>query len=164
MIGAEEENLNNGWSHGKYVDYWSFVHFLTGAILGIMSIILSLPHVLSFIVIVVLLTLYEGIEMLGRVSEGIGNIISDIIIGAVASALAIFYLPEILSKPNLLGLLSICIFVNLICVSEGWKNYLKRKASAGDFYTYILWTLYFIYVLGSLIALMSLGYFIAGFF
>ncbi|MBP6884160.1 MAG: hypothetical protein KBC06_02920 [Candidatus Pacebacteria bacterium] len=163
-MSAVKELFASGWSHGKYVDYWSFVHFLTGAILGIGSIILTLPHFFSFVLILVLLIAYEGIEMLGRVSEGIENILSDIVIGGAGSALTIFYLPQILSTPNLLGLLSLCIFINLICVSEGWKNYLKRKASSGDFYTYILWTLYFIYVLGSVLALTSLVYFIAGFF
>ena len=147
-----------GWSHGKYLDYWSFVHFLTGLILGIGVIIFSFNPLVSFIIIFILLCLYEVVEILVKVSENFENILLDIVVGSIGSLVAIFLLPQIVSKQNILGILSLCIVVNLLCVSQGWKNYLKRKASQGDFYKYILYTLYSVYVLGILVAVISSFY------
>ncbi len=155
----ETKNIfNAGWSHGKYFDYWSFVHFLTGVILGIGVIIFSLNHFVSLVVIFILLSLYEVMEILARVSEDFENILLDIVVGSIGSMVAIFLLPQIVSKQNILSILSLCIIVNLLCVSRGWKNYLKRKASQSDSYKYILYTLYAVYVLGILVAAVSFFY------
>lgn len=150
--------LNTGWSHGKYVDYWSFVHVLSGVILGIVATLFSDNHLLSFIIIFVLLVVYEGAEMLVKVSEGTANIVLDIIIGAVGSAFSIFILPQILSKQNTLGVLSLCILTNLFLVSLGWKNFLKHKSTENGSYLHVLYTLYFIYVAGTAVAIVSLLY------
>ncbi len=154
----EKKFFNAGWSHGKYFDYWSFVHFLTGVILGIGAIIVSAHNFLSFVLIIILLIIYEGLEKKVKVSENFENMLSDIIIGSAGSAVAIFLLPNIISSRDIFGVLGLSIIINLICVSKGWKNYLKRKAEQGSSYIYILYTLYYIYTLGAFIAITSLVY------
>jgi len=155
---TKKQILNTGWSHGKYVDYWSFVHILSGVILGIGATLFASNHLLSFTVIFILLVAYEGAEILVRVSEGMANIMLDIIVGAVGSAFAIFLLPQILSRQDTLGILSLCILVNLFLVSLGWKNFLKNKATENGSYMHVLYTLYFIYIAGTVVAVVSLLY------
>ena len=150
--------FHTGWSHGEYFDYWSFVHFLTGVILGIGAIIISFPRFPSLIFIIVMLTLYEGIEMLVKVSEGFKNILLDIIVGGLGSWVAIFFLPQIMSKQDILGVLSICIVISLMLVYGGWHNFLKRKATQSNSYKIILYALYFVYISGILIIILSFYY------
>ena len=147
--------FKTSWSHGKYLDYWSIIHFLTGIILGIGTFIISLHPLVSFILIFILLSSYEWIEMLVRVSEGFENILLDVIIGSLGAGISIFVLPEILSEQNILGILSLAVIANLIYVYHGWKNFLKVKAARAGSYTHILYTLYGIYILGILIIISS---------
>jgi len=150
--------LNLGWSHGRYVDNWSFVHFFTGIILGIGAIIISSQHFWAFILILLALIIYEYIEILAKVSEGFRNILSDIVIGGLGSALAIFLLPEIMAKQNIFGILGLCVVADLILLFHGWKSFLQRKASEGSSYKHILYVLYFLYISGTLITIASFTY------
>lgn len=146
------------WSHGRYLDLWSFVHFTTGIILGVFASLFSLNEIFSFMVIISLLILYEGIEILGKVSEGPWNILLDIIVGGLGSAFVIFWLGEITTKRNMAGILSLSIAIALLLVSLGWKNFLKRKAKDANSYRGALYALYFIYLLGTTTIFISSFY------
>ncbi len=153
-----KKNFNPSWSHGRYVDYWSFVHLLTGAIFGMIAMLISLPATISFVAILVGLCLYEGAEILAGVSEDIENVLSDIVIGSVGAAITIFLLPHLASKQDMFGLLTLCITLNLLCISAGWKRYLQRKASRGKSYARTLYALYITYICGILVGAISLFY------
>ena len=99
-----------------------------------------------------------------RDNEDFENVLTDIILGAIGSAVAIFFLPDIISKQNIYLVLSLCIITNLICLFFGWKNYLKKKSSQSSSHGYILYTLYFIYIFGILIAVVSFYYWLTNFF
>jgi hypothetical protein len=148
-----------GWSHGEYLDYWSFVHFLTGVTLGIFAILVSSQYFLSFIFIIILLIFYEWIEMLVKVAEGFKNMFLDIIVGGLGSALSIFLLPLFLSSKNMLGILSLAIILNLMLVYGGWNNFLHRKAKEGSSYKIIFYASRFIFILGACLAIISSFYF-----
>ena len=150
-----------GWSHGEYLDYWSFIHLFTGIILGIGTLIFSFNPFLSFFALVILYIIYEGLEILVHISEGFWNIILDIVVGSVGSAVAIFFLPQILSMRDIFGILSIAIIIDLMLVYGGWQNFLQRKASEGSSYKLVLYALCLIYFFGILIALASFFYWLA---
>mgnify|MGYP001564310868 FL=1 len=147
------------WSHGEYLDYWSFVHFFAGIILGIFAIMLSSQYFLSFVFIIILLIFYEWLEMLVKVSEGFKNILLDIVVGGLGSALAIFLLPLIFSPRNILGVLSLSIVLNLMLVYGGWNNFLHRKAKEGNSYKIIFYTSRIIFILGVCLAIISFFYY-----
>lgn len=151
--------FHTSWSHGEYLDYWSFVHLLSGIILGIFATIVSTQYFLSFVFIVILLIFYEWLEILVKVSEGFKNILLDIVVGGLGSALAIFLLPLIFSPKNILGVLSLSIILNLMLVYSGWNNFLHRKAKEGNSYKIIFYTSRFIFILGVCLAIVSSFYF-----
>ena len=151
--------FHTGWSHGEYLDYWSFVHLLSGIILGIFVTIISTQYFLSFVFIVILLIFYEWLEILVKVSEGFKNILLDIVVGGLGSALAIFLLPLIFSPKNILGVLSLSIILNLMLVYGGWNNFLHRKAKEGSSYKIIFYTSRFIFILGVCLAIISSFYY-----
>jgi hypothetical protein len=147
------------WSHGEYLDYWSFVHLFSGIILGIFAVMFSSEYFLSFIFIIILLIFYEWIEILLNVAEGFKNILLDVVVGGFGSAIAIFVLPLILSPRNILGVLSLSIVLNLMLVYGGWNNFLHRKAKQGNSYKIIFYTSRFIFVLGICLAIISSFYY-----
>lgn len=151
--------FHTSWSHGEYLDYWSFVHLLSGIILGIFATIVSTQYFLSFVFIVILLIFYEWLEILVKVSEGFKNILLDIVVGGLGSALAIFLLPLIFSPKNIFGVLSLSIILNLMLVYSGWNNFLHRKAKEGNSYKIIFYTSRFIFILGVCLAIVSSFYF-----
>ena len=151
--------FHTGWSHGEYLDYWSFVHLLTGIILGIFAIMVSSQYFISFVFVIILLIFYEWIEMLVKVSEGFKNILLDIVVGGLGSAFAIFLLPLILSPRNILGVLSLSVILNLILVYGGWSNFLHRKAKQGSSYKIIFYASRFVFILGICLAIISSFYY-----
>ena len=154
-----KEIFHTSWTHGEYLDYWSIVHFLTGIILGIFALNLSVQYFLSFIFILILLIVYEWIEMLLKVSEGFKNIFLDIVVGGMGAAFAIFLLPVFISSRNVIGIFSLVIVVNLMLVYSGWTNFLHRKAKEGDSYKIIFHTSRLIFVLGVFLAIASSFYY-----
>ena len=147
-----------GWSHGRYLDYWSLIHFLTGLILGIVALFVSEERFLSLVLIFILLIVYEILEAKTKVSENIENIALDIIVGSAGGAIALFLFPLAMSIDGILATLILVIVLGMFLVSQGWKNYLKNKASRGKFYFYIHGALLFIYFIGTVSILTSLYY------
>lgn len=146
------------WAHGKYLDYWSFVHFLTGTILGIGISLVSEEKLLSLLIVFIMLIIYEILEAKTQVSENLSNIILDIVVGSIGCAMAIFLLPLIMSLNGILATLTLAIIAGIVLVSCGWKNYLKNRASRGVFYSYIHSALLFIYFVGTVAILASIYY------
>src|SRR5262245_56350828 len=104
--------FNFGWSHGRYLDYWSFVHILTGIIFGTLILIVHSPSLLSFIIIVAGLILYEFLEILAGIAEDIQNSASDVVCGSAGSAFALWILPKFVITHNVLLILSVAIIAN----------------------------------------------------
>lgn len=146
------------WSHGKYLDYWSLIHFLTGLILGIGALFASEERFLSLILIFILLIIYEILENKTEVSENIENIALDVIIGSVGGAIALFLLPLAMSTDSILATLILVIILGIFLVSQGWENYLRNRAFKGKFYSHIHGALLFIYLVGIITILISLYY------
>jgi hypothetical protein len=153
-----EDFFSPTWSHGKYLDYWSLIHFLTGFILGIGAFFVSEERFLSLVLIFILLIIYEILETKTGVSENIENIALDVIVGSAGGATALFLLPLMVSINGILVILILTIILDMFLVSWGWKNYLKNRAFKGKFYSYIHGALLFIYFIGTISILISFYY------
>jgi type III secretory pathway component EscU len=76
------------WKHGKYVDLWSLVHFLSGVLLAAVTQRLDLPFFWALAVSVVALVAWEWFEALKKIIEPSVNVTVDIVIGLVGFLLA----------------------------------------------------------------------------
>ena len=47
------------WGHGRYLDPWTILHFLTGFLFGIVGLLFIFPLWKALLVITILTTLYE---------------------------------------------------------------------------------------------------------
>jgi hypothetical protein len=150
--------FNPGWQDGKYLDLWSFVHILTGVILGLGVLIFRLPPGWSMLALTLGLIAYEFLEVAGKVSERWENIITDVVVGAAGAAFIIFYLNELVAYHSLFLALAVCIIANLILLYLGWHSFLKRKSQTQGTSVAARRLMYALFVLGAAAALASLVY------
>ncbi len=71
----------NIWSEGKYIDFWFFNHFFSGFLLAGFLIILEMPRWLNFLLLFVLMVLWEIFEYKHKVREMLSNRIMDLLVG-----------------------------------------------------------------------------------
>jgi len=149
--------INFGWSHGRYLDYWSIVHFLTGVILGAIASIATFPAVLAISIIAVLATLYEGLEILSKVAEDVENVISDIIAVTLGGALAIWLFDLFAASAQTKSLtLGLAMAVNIVLIHLGWRHYLLKKSQQKGSSRYLKLVLYILTLVAIKIIISSL--------
>ena len=89
-----EKNVVIGWSHGRYLDLWSIVHLITGAVLGLVSLYFAVNMYVAFGVSIALMTIYEGVEVALKIAEDVENVLMDIVIGGAGFVLVAAIFPE----------------------------------------------------------------------
>lgn len=97
------------WREGQWLDLWSVVHFLSGILVGFGLYLCHFGGIASFLVALLLLTLYEMWEALVKIEETLSNRFMDVVVG-MASFVPTFYL--------LAPRLSMPLFV-LVCIGVG---------------------------------------------
>ena len=120
--------IEPSWNHGRFLDLWSFVHFFTGALLGLAAWWFGVSLARTFLLVVGLATLYEVVEILLQISEDAENVLTDIIVTSLGSAFA-WWLASV-THPSTVILVwagaGIAAF-DAFLFSLGWRHYLKRK-------------------------------------
>lgn len=148
-----------GWKHGRYGDFWSLVHFLTGALLGLASSFMQIPFWTCVVVVAVIATLYEGLEVLSRVAEDVENVVMDIILvtcGAAGAYAIVSYYHVSYEMQAIL--ICICLVAALMLIQYGWKNYLKSESRRKGSYKFVKLALYIVTVIGVNLAIASFFY------
>ncbi|MEK7187175.1 MAG: hypothetical protein AAB690_01290 [Patescibacteria group bacterium] len=79
-MGSKQQDV---WKHGKYIDLWSVVHFLSGALLASFFFYLGLDLFWSSTFTLVILLGWEFFESVLGILETTSNVVVDIIIGLV---------------------------------------------------------------------------------
>lgn len=118
--------FNLGWEHGRYADYWSAVHVLTGLLLGALGLFFgfSLPE--TFITSAILAVLYECVEAALKVAEDIQNVLTDIVLVAVGPLIVFSLFPAIeFSRAHLAFFMCVLFLAELVLLRQGWNAYLK---------------------------------------
>lgn len=71
------------WRHGRYVDLWSLVHFLSGVLLALGFYGLGFGFMAALMFSLILLIAWEVFEWAIRIIEPTPNVLIDIVIGAL---------------------------------------------------------------------------------
>lgn len=69
------------WKHGKYIDMWSAVHFLSGFLLVAIFYQMEFRLTSALVFSTLLLILWETFEWLIKIIEPSVNVIMDIVVG-----------------------------------------------------------------------------------
>ncbi len=119
--------INFGWDHGRYADYWSAIHLLTGLLLGGIWMLAGLSLSTALVISVLLASLYEGLEVALGVSEDVQNVLTDIVLVAIGAPLAFFLFPVFgFAGTNLVLALCVVVAIDLFLLRKGWNGYLKN--------------------------------------
>jgi len=112
------------WKHGKYLDLWSLVHFLSGFVLGGFFYWLEFGFWWAFIYSALLLILWEVFEFFIKIIEASWNVTVDILVGLGGFFLAAwFYYSR--SEFNLYLYLAV-VTATMALALWGFLDYLKK--------------------------------------
>jgi len=76
---------------GKYVDFWSILHVLSGAAIGFYPRYLNFGMLATFVIVFLLLTMYEMFEVIAKIEEYPTNRVSDVVFGLIGFTPAYFF-------------------------------------------------------------------------
>lgn len=113
------------WKHGKYIDMWSTVHFLSGYSLFLIFNIIGYDLLHSMIISVSLLILWEFFEWITDIIEPSLNVMTDIIVGFLGFSLG-WFLHYFLDQQFDVIYLGFIIVVTLSLSLWGFLDFLKR--------------------------------------
>ncbi len=111
------------WKHGRYVDLWSVVHFLSGLLIGTALFWLGFSFPVALLFAVLLVIAWELYEWLLGIIEVSPNVALDIGIGLLGFGLAAYWqyglgmpvsLPQVASLAAITLVLSLWGFSDLI--------------------------------------------------
>jgi len=111
-----------GWREGRLIDFWSFVHFLSGILLAIILMThLHLSFLWSIISTFFLLILWEMFELIMGIGEHLSNRVSDVAVGCIGFLCTFYFLP--MTDNRLLILIVLVMFLLDIL---GMRAYIAR--------------------------------------
>lgn len=114
------------WREGQWIDLWSIVHFLSGAAIGFFPRYLGLDALPAFVIVFLLLVIYEMFEAIAKIEETRTNRIMDVVVGMV-SFTPVFILNQYLSLSTSFLLCGLITTTSIILATVGWTA--SKKAS-----------------------------------
>ncbi len=113
------------WKHGKYLDTWSLVHFLSGVLIADGLYGMGYSFLASLLISVVAITIWEIYEWVTGIIEPGANVLVDLLVGGAGFALGSayhYYWSMPFSKIGFYTLLSVTLALSL----WGFFDFIKR--------------------------------------
>ncbi len=111
------------WKHGRWVDAWSVVHFLSGFFIALLFYTIGFSVLLTMLCTLAALILWEIYEWLLGILETPYNVATDIVLGALGAGGALYlYFFRGQSLPEWL-LLLLFFFMLFLSVWGFWDQY-----------------------------------------
>ncbi len=115
----------NIWKHGKYMDTWSIVHFLSGFLLAEIFYKFGYTFLSALLISTVLLLMWEGFEWLIKIIEPSANVYMDIVFGLLGFSLGA-YIHYFLGKPFIAVQFLTVLSVTFLLALWGFIDFSKR--------------------------------------
>jgi hypothetical protein len=119
--------ISQSWNEGKYLDFWSIVHFLSGALMGLVGFLTPFSFIDTFIIAVTLMVMYELWEVYISIGEHIANCVTDVFIGALGFMLSYYVAVLYLSAMEALSVASTLVLFLAIFATVGWRAYIAKR-------------------------------------
>lgn len=113
------------WKHGKYIDMWSVVHFLSGYCLFLLFYIMDYEFVHAMFFSIFLLILWEFFEWITDIIEPSLNVIADLIVGFSGFMFG-WFLHYFLNRPFDSIYLGFALGITLTLSLWGFYDFTKR--------------------------------------
>ncbi|MFA6177633.1 MAG: hypothetical protein WC694_01930 [Candidatus Paceibacterota bacterium] len=118
------------FGHGRYLDAWSFLHIISGFILGLFVLLFDFDRLIGFSVILLLLFFYEMFEVFTNIAEDVENSLLDVFCGGLGAMLVLIFSPFFL--PILIQTLIVFLLIAFFVLFIGWRSYLSRRLVKKD--------------------------------
>ncbi len=113
------------WKHGKYIDLWSLVHFLSGFLLAAIFAAFGYTFAISLGITIVVLLAWEGFEWVTNIIEPSLNVMADMLVG-IAGFLMGAYMYFYLDVPFEMHYFMTILIATGALALWGFLDFLKR--------------------------------------
>jgi len=118
----------DSWLGGKYFDWWMVLHFLGGFVIELSLLLLGLKMIVSSIITLLVLVLWEIYEYKKLIYEPISNKIIDIIVGLIGIGASIWVF-KILENVSFVVVLASAFLIWAVLGIWGWQSWQERVKS-----------------------------------
>ncbi|KKU94257.1 MAG: hypothetical protein UY26_C0002G0039 [Candidatus Jorgensenbacteria bacterium GW2011_GWA1_48_13] len=118
------------WAEGKYFDFWSVNHFLSGVMVAAALLLLNVSFWPAFVIAFLIFVAYELFEVALQIGEHMTNRVTDIVVD-VAGFFAAAYIFLVLQKPLSVTFLVIIVLLILVLTILGYDAWVKRTKRRG---------------------------------
>lgn len=119
---------------GKYVDFWSILHVLSGAAIGFYPRYFHFGMFATFVIVFLLLTMYEMFEVIAKIEEYPTNRVSDVVFGMIGFTPAYFLDQSLGSVPSIVVctlMTTAAIMLAVVAWTSSYKAFeLEKKLRA----------------------------------
>jgi|GEM_PF-1163234 len=120
------KKISQSWREGRYLDLWTVVHLFAGLMVGIGGLFLNISFWKSFVIGVIVFSVWEFFEHLRGITESLENRVIDVVIALIGIFLIFSFVSFAPQSVEFL-LLSASIFVVYVGLAiRGWFAFLKR--------------------------------------
>ena len=112
------------WNEGRFFDWWTVVHFLSGAVIGFVGEVLLFSFKDTFLIGFVLVVLWEVFEHMRGIRETLLNRVVDVVIAVIGMGL--FFILSFAFRDWTLVMGSVIILLTIFLSYRGWRAYLIR--------------------------------------
>jgi len=119
------------WAEGKYFDFWSVNHFLSGVVVAAALLLFQFSFWAALIIAVLIFIAYELFEEALQIEEHFSNRVTDIILDTAGfSAAAYVFL--VTRLPISVPFLIILVLLLLVLTILGFDAWVKRTKKKGE--------------------------------
>ncbi len=118
------------WAEGKYFDFWSVNHFLSGLAVGAALFLFHVSFLSALIIAVLIFIAYELFEVALQIEEHMVNRITDVVVDT-AGFFAAVYFSLVLKEPLSATFLVIIVLLLLVLTILGYDAWVKRTKKKG---------------------------------
>lgn len=112
------------WKHGKYLDTWSIVHFLSGCLLAILFYKLDLSFGMALLISLLILIAWEVFEWSIKIIEPSLNVITDLIVGFLGVLVGAY--PHYVLNVSFGAYFYVILAFTTLLATWGFLDFLKR--------------------------------------
>lgn len=119
------------WAEGKYFDFWSVNHFLSGVVVAAALLLFNVSFWPALVIAFLIFVAYELLEVALQIEEHMANRVTDVAVDVLGFFAAV-YVFLILEKPLNVTFLVIVVLLLIVLTILGYDAWVKRTKKKGE--------------------------------
>lgn len=123
------KNFSADWKEGRYLDLWVLPHAMTGVTGGFSNVFFDLSIPMVFLVGLLLMVIWEVVELAMGIRENWENQLLDVIVGLVGAGIALAIASQLGHRARV-GAFGVSLVIMVVSGVLGWLASRRKKRRA----------------------------------